>query len=115
MSVNGISGAPSGLILPREVMTPRVEQERSAHVAVPVETPATRVSGTGLLAPRQQALPVEAPPGTDPALWEVLTTEERSYFAKMQMLGPLTYGRPSNAAPASETPMGRGGRLDVKA
>lgn len=58
-------------------------------------------------------LPAEAPPGTDPALWSVLTTEERAYYARVRSLGPLTY-RPDSAATRTEAPV-RGGRLDVKA
>lgn len=55
------------------------------------------------------SLPAEPPPGTDPELWAVLTSEERVYFARMQSLGPLTYGR-GERAPA----LPRGGRLDVQ-
>jgi hypothetical protein len=64
------------------------------------------------------ALPAEAPAGTDPALWSVLTTEERTFFAKASAMGPLTYGRVaagmSNPA-AQAAPAVRGGRLDVRA
>lgn len=60
-------------------------------------------------APGIGALPAEPPPGTDPELWAVLTSEERVYFARMQSLGPLTYGR-GERAPA----LPRGGRLDVQ-
>jgi hypothetical protein len=62
----------------------------------------------------QNAVPAEAPAGTDPSLWSVLTTEERNFFAKTAAMGPLTYGRikaESNAAP----PSARGVRLDVRA
>jgi hypothetical protein len=69
------------------------------------------------------ALPAEAPAGTDPALWSVLTGEERAFFAKAAASGPLTYGRvaagvnalrgnPLAGAPAAAS---RGGRLDVRA
>jgi hypothetical protein len=62
----------------------------------------------------QNAVPAEAPAGTDPTLWSVLTADERNFFAKTAALGPLTYGRikaVSNAAP----PAARGVRLDVRA
>jgi hypothetical protein len=47
------------------------------------------------------ALSVEAPAGTDPELWSVLTADERSFFAKASALGPLTYGRISDGGGAA--------------
>ena len=65
-----------------------------------------RVTGT---------LPAEAPPGTDPALWSVLTTEERAFFSKMSAQGPLTYTKlmtkDASAVPAA---LPRGSRMDVR-
>ncbi|RMH22206.1 MAG: hypothetical protein D6701_01565, partial [Gemmatimonadetes bacterium] len=57
------------------------------------------------------ALPAEPPPGVDPSLWEVLTTEERAFFARARAIGPLTYGpgRPGESA----API-RGGRVDMR-
>lgn len=52
------------------------------------------------------------PPGTDPALWSVLTTEERAFYVKAQSMGPLTY-RPGAASNPTAPPV-RGGRLDVR-
>ncbi|MBX6363359.1 MAG: hypothetical protein IRZ00_05780 [Gemmatimonadetes bacterium] len=57
------------------------------------------------------AVPAEAPAGTDPELWSVLTTEERAFFAKFHAAGPLTYG-PRTASPAEQA-IARGRRLDV--
>jgi hypothetical protein len=62
----------------------------------------------------QGAVPAEAPKGTDPALWSVLTTEERQFFAKTAAMGPLTYGRLKEAT-APVPPSARGVRLDVRA
>jgi hypothetical protein len=81
-------------------------------VARPVteRTPAARPTITA--AP--STVPSDAPPGTDPALWSVLTTEERTFFARTASLGPLTYGKIKSATlPAP--PAVRGGRLDVRA
>lgn len=39
-----------------------------------------------------EVVPVGAPPGTDSALWSVLTQEERSFFAAAAPVGPPTYG-----------------------
>ena len=59
-----------------------------------------------------QGLPAEAPPGTDPDLWSVLTAEERRYFARAQAMGPLTYS-PGRFGMA-ELGLQRGGRVDIK-
>src|SRR3954468_8240592 len=61
-----------------------------------------------------QGVPVEPPPGTDPALWSVLSGEERAFFAKAGAMGPLTYGRALRDMNAAQMPASRGGRLDVK-
>lgn len=60
------------------------------------------------------SVPAEAPAGTDPSLWSVLTTEERNFFAKSAAMGPLTYGR-IKAATNAPPPAARGVRLDVRA
>jgi hypothetical protein len=66
---------------------------------------------TGILGAAQE-LPVKAPPGTDPNLWSVLTAEERSFFARMQTMGPLTYDR--STGNSAEAAMQRGSRIDVR-
>jgi hypothetical protein len=53
----------------------------------------------------------QVPAGSDPALWAILTSEERAFFARQAALGPIHYG-PRSAAPASDAPIG--GRLDVR-
>jgi len=58
-------------------------------------------------------LPVEAPPGTDPDLWSVLTADERRFFARAKTLGPVVY-TPGKLGLA-EIGLQRGGRLDVRA
>ena len=62
----------------------------------------------------QSTVPADAPAGTDAMLWSVLTTEERSFFAKSAALGPLTYSRIKEASKATP-PVARGVRLDVRA
>jgi hypothetical protein len=95
-----------------------------------VQRPAARAEAAGLrpqqpLAGAQAtagALPSEAPAGTDPALWSVLTGEERAFFARAAASGPLTYGRISAGVNALQgnplgsltSPAARGGRLDVR-
>jgi hypothetical protein len=60
-------------------------------------------------------VPTQPPTGTDPELWSVLTNDERTYFAKLGAMGPLTYGRVLSGHLQPSTPHVRGGRLDVKA
>jgi len=64
--------------------------------------------------PGAAAVPTQAPPGTDPELWNVLSAEERVFFAKLGAMGPLTYGRVLSQAQQPSSPSARGGRLDVK-
>lgn len=56
-----------------------------------------------------EALTSAPPQGVDPALWSVLTTEERAYFARVRAMGPITYG----PAAGGTRPAMRGGRIDV--
>jgi hypothetical protein len=83
----------------------------NANVARTALKPQTPIAGQGAT---QNAVPAEAPPGTDPTLWSVLTTDERNFFAKTAALGPLTYGR-IKAATNPAPPAARGVRLDVRA
>ena len=73
--------------------------------------PQTPIAGHGAT---QSAVPVDAPAGTDPMLWSVLTHDERNFFAKSAALGPLTYGR-LKAESHPTPPSVRGVRLDVRA
>lgn len=63
------------------------------------------------VAHRSGAVPAEAPAGTDPVLWSVLTSEERSFFTRARSMGQLTYG-PGTRNRASAPPAG--GRIDVR-
>lgn len=56
--------------------------------------------------------PTEAPRGTDPALWSVLTAEERTFFARARESGPLMYGRGSDRSALAGARVG--GRIDIK-
>ncbi|MEP6733516.1 MAG: hypothetical protein ABJE10_22920 [bacterium] len=59
-------------------------------------------------------VPAEAPAGTDPDLWSVLSASERTFFAKVGAMGPLTYGRVIKDGAQNTTPALRGGRLDIR-
>jgi hypothetical protein len=80
----------------------------------PVERNALTGAARPAIAAAPSTVPAEAPAGTDPALWSMLTTEERAFFAKSATLGPLTYGRIKDAIMPAP-PAARGVRLDVRA
>jgi hypothetical protein len=62
--------------------------------------------------PEAPAAPAAAAPPAGASLWDLLTAEEREFFAEQAALGPLTY-RPGGATPpGAPAPLGR--RLDVK-
>ncbi|HTE45821.1 MAG TPA: hypothetical protein VK636_11290 [Gemmatimonadaceae bacterium] len=83
--------------------------------AVPATpTPAQLIQQSPAIAKPAQAVPAEAPAGTDPALWSVLSGEERAFFAKAGAMGPLTYGRAFQDMKSTQLPASRGGRLDIK-
>jgi hypothetical protein len=123
MSINGITNPLANLssIGRRDATRPatdRAEQSTTpdsamarAVAARQALKPQTPIAGQGAT---QSTVPAEAPAGTDPTLWSVLTAEERNFFSKSAALGPLTYGRiksVSNPTP----PAARGVRLDVRA
>ncbi len=101
------------------IVTPRPTREEGSGDAVRqprVDTPAPREverkAGSAGASASARELPLEAPSGTDPDLWSVLTSEERRYFAQARSMGPVTYGK-SNLGLA-ELGLKRGGRLDVR-
>lgn len=115
MNLNGIGTLP-GMLRPTlpEPRT-RIENGQTGQAvqvpAHPAVRPTREINPTTEL---NQTLPVEAPPGTDPELWSVLSSEERTFFAKVGSMGPLTYGHLLNSS-RTDQPVMRGGRLDVKA
>lgn len=117
MSINGITNpllSNLGVIVRPDAT--RTISDRSgttapAVIARPVVKPQSPIAGHSA---KQHTVPADAPAGTDPALWSVLTADERNFFAKTAALGPLTYGRIKAAAPAAP-PTARGARLDVRA
>jgi hypothetical protein len=93
---------------------PGLGRPRGAEEAAPqtVQRPDAQAAAARAVAGPTRAVPTEAPGGTDPALWSVLTSEERSFFARARSMGPLTYG-PGSAADAAPG-VRLGGRIDVK-
>jgi hypothetical protein len=98
---------------PARTDAPSPQQTGTAARAIaPAATPPAK---GGVAAVPGQAVPAQPPQGTDPDLWSVLTQDERTYFAKLGAMGPLTYGRVLSGQMTATTPHVRGGRLDVKA
>ena len=88
---------------------------RPATQVAPTSSPAAAASARSApTAAASTTLPVEAPAGTDPDLWKVLTASERTFFAKVGAMGPLTYGRVINEGQHNAAPAVRGGRLDIR-
>jgi hypothetical protein len=63
-------------------------------------------------ATRSSAATAPASAASSSALWDVLTDEERSYFASMSALGPVSYGASGDAGSPASAPLGQ--RLDVR-
>lgn len=111
MAINGIRGPydsyrPTG---------PSGARPQDATGAARTAGAKTAAAPSAAPAPANSGVPVSAPPGTDPELWNVLTNDERVYFAKLGAMGPLTYGRVLTGQPLPTPPAARGVRLDVKA
>ena len=111
MSIQGIGG--SNIQRPGNQFPVRDNTRTPGQKPAPQSVPSSAPQQTPAAKP-QQAIPVEPPPGTDPALWSVLSGEERAFFAKAGAMGPLTYGRALQDMKQSQLPVARGGRLDVK-
>jgi hypothetical protein len=111
MSIYGIGN--SGIGRPAQLPPAVRDNTRMQQpTALPPRNPAATPAPVG--AEGTQSVPVEPPPGTDPALWSVLSGEERAFFAKAGAMGPLTYGRAFSEMKSAQLPIARGGRLDVK-
>lgn len=115
MSLSGIS---SPLTAP--IADPRLTRgEDRATTATPQRADAIAPQAAPAAAPvvRQgnASTQSEAPAGTDPALWSVLTAEERAFFARTVTNGPLTYSRMTGHTPRpAAAAMPTGGRVDVR-
>lgn len=134
MALNGINGSgfnPYGIGSRPGVNTPATTSVRPAQTpsTQPPSTDTTNASNGASTPQRSVADAIksdaaaraaavsstQAPDGVDQELWSVLSKEERSFFVKAGAMGPLTYGRFSNAQAPAQAPLVRGGRLDIKA
>jgi hypothetical protein len=112
MSINGIDGRIFPPIIPggpraRDAESSRGSRTGEAHGSL---TPAP-TAPTARAARGPETVPAEAPAGTDPALWNVLSPDERAFFARAKAMGGVTYGPGTRARSAG---VATGGRLDVK-
>ncbi len=111
MSINGISGYVPNPILPGSARTNGGDGAADAGASNVRSTSSSAAASAAPVARQAHPMPVDAPEGTDPMLWSVLTSEERSFFARARSMGPVTYG-PESRSYAVGAP--RGGRIDVK-
>ena len=112
MSIYGIGN--SGINRPTTQFPVRDNTRTPAQTPSSIPTPAKLTPQAPATKQSQSAVPAEPPAGTDPALWSVLSGEERAFFAKAGAMGPLTYGRAFTEMKAAQIPANRGGRLDIK-
>jgi hypothetical protein len=116
MSVTGVNNSL------RDLLATRIDQTIGRPLDKQ-ETGGTKPAAAGALAtstPKaaaKSALVPQPPEGTDPALWSILTSDERAYFANNVSSGPLTYSKVMmpNRTASSALPAVRGGRVDVRA
>ena len=117
MSVTGVNNSL------RDLLATRIDQTIGRPLDQQPETGGAAPAGSGALGSTKakpaakSALTPQPPEGTDPALWSILTGEERSYFANNMSSGPLTYSKVMmpNRTAQSALPAVRGGRVDVRA
>lgn len=108
--INGIPGPaslPDLRPLTREPGAPSDGASRSGTTPATVPQP-EQARGASV----EAAAGSSAPQGVDPALWSVLTTEERDFFVRNRARGPLTYG--PGATPSDSAAPPAGGRLDIR-
>jgi hypothetical protein len=116
MSIHGVGSSNAPRLTPQLPLRDHARTQTQAP-ARPAALPSAGASALQQPAgakSAQPSVPVEPPAGTDPALWSVLSGEERAFFAKSGAMGPLTYGRALRDMNVAQMPASRGGRLDVK-
>ena len=117
MSVTGVNNSLRDLLASRidQTIGRPIEPQQTPGDAAPAG-PSARAAVNGQSA-KKSALTPQAPEGTDPALWSILTGEERAYFANNMTSGPLTYSKimAPNRTTSSALPPNRGGRVDFRA
>ena len=109
--MTSINGVGAGL--------PRLDQLGVDRQAAPAERAQERAAQRQASAEQAEAvydLPQEATqpaPGVDPRLWEMLSVDERVFYHRNALIGPLTYTPSEGSSGSPGTRLG--GRIDVKA
>ncbi len=121
MNVSGLPSSLQSLLATREqLQAQRPDAQGAAAAQAQRATTGTAVPPT----PAKQAggvananLTAQPPEGTDPALWSVLTSDERAFFSRVVTSGPLTYSKmaAANTSRPAAMPSIRGGRIDFRA
>lgn len=116
MSMSGITASTPDLFNSRTESaehSPIARRQPSA----PAEPATAEAASRNTRVTTGNALPAEAPPGTDPALWSILTRDERAFFARNAGSGPLTYTKIMRTDHSVLSLGGavRGGRIDARA
>jgi hypothetical protein len=117
MSVTGVNNSLRDLLSSRIDQTIGRPLDQQSRTGGPAAAGASITPQSSPKAAAKSALNPQAPEGTDPALWSILTSEERAYFANNASSGPLTYSKimMPNRSPSAALPAVRGGRVDVRA
>ncbi len=106
-SINGLGGVLRGL------GHPGLEKRAPADEAQRLPSPESGAS-QAKAATADSAVADSPAAGVDPELWAMLSSDERVFYLRNAMTGPLTYG-PGATADASSSPGSRlGGRIDVR-
>ena len=109
MSIEGIQGRVFPSVIPGSPRSRDTEASQGTRTGEARGT--TPPAPTARAARSTETVPAEAPPGTDPALWSVLSSDERAFFARARSMGGVTYG-PGTRSRSAGVPAG--GRIDVK-
>lgn len=116
MNVNGLPSSLQTLLTAREQLQRPDATATAASQAQRAATTAASAKAVTTATPANAQLTAQAPEGTDPALWSVLTSDERAFFSRVVTSGPLTYSRMAAAtSSAAALPAMRGGRIDLRA
>ena len=120
MSLTGVNNSLRDLLATRIDQTigrPLDQQNPAGTSTTAAGSGAPRAAQSAAKSAAKSALTPQPPDGTDPALWSILTGEERAYFANNSTSGPLTYSKVMmpNRSTSAALPAVRGGRVDVRA
>jgi len=110
--MTSINGVGAGL--------PRLDQLGVDRQAAPAERLRERAAQQQQAAAEQAKAIYDLPqgatapaPGVDPQLWEMLSVDERVFYQRNALTGPLTYTPSEGSSGSPGTRLG--GRIDVKA